>query len=152
MFIRSSLRWKFKEESYRPKYTTSSFTLSEKKSLPNLQELSNFFSKTLLSSVYFTVTTCFDKCFLLYVITGRHSFLYVYSLQLPWGSFQPPCSSCLWNKCIKSPYFIFYLQNNSKVPNEPLSYRPNYYFLTTFIFWWYTFLYELFLKNSICFF
>ena len=30
--------------------------------------------KTLFSSVYITGTTCFDECFLFYVITGRYYF------------------------------------------------------------------------------
>ena len=51
------------------KYTTSFFTLSEKKGPPNFQVAT---AKNFFSSVYVIITTCFNKWFLLHVITGRH--------------------------------------------------------------------------------
>ena len=39
-------------------------------------------AKTLFSSVYFIGTTCFDECFLFYVITVRHYFLWKINVTL----------------------------------------------------------------------
>ena len=62
----------FSETScYKRKYTTSSFTLSEKKTLTNLQKKK---LQKSFSSVYGIGTTCFDECFLFHVMTGRHYF------------------------------------------------------------------------------
>ena len=82
--------------------------------------------KEISSSAYVIGTTCFDKCFLSHVITGRH-FRKVFrkffqkSLLLPGDSFQQPYSCFLLSKWFeRSPYFfIFYLQNNSTtiIPN-----------------------------------
>ena len=52
-------------------YTTSSFTLSEKKTLTNLQKKK---LQKSFSSVYGIGTICFDECFLFHVMTGRHYF------------------------------------------------------------------------------
>ena len=39
-------------------------------------------AKTLFSSVYVIGTTCFDECFLFYVITGRHYFSWKFIITL----------------------------------------------------------------------
>ena len=39
-------------------------------------------AKTLFSSVYVIGTTCFDECFLFYVITGRHYFSWKINVNL----------------------------------------------------------------------
>ena len=61
------------------KYTTGFFPLSEKKRLLNLQKQQ--LQKNIFSSVHVMVTTCFDKCFLFHVITERHCFYTLRSLQ-----------------------------------------------------------------------
>ena len=100
------------------------------------------------------VTTCFDKCFLFYVITGRHCFYK--TLLRPWG--QPPCSCAPWNMSFeRSPYF-FYLHNknayqnaNTKMKSSKLSSRVSYlnflyYFKFNMLHFFFT--NEMFLKNS----
>ena len=70
------------------KYSTSFFTLSEKKWLPNIQKYNckKFYSQYVCLIVSKNVfINCFDKCFLFYVITGRHCFYK--SLLIPWGLF-----------------------------------------------------------------
>ena len=46
--------------------------------------------------VYIIDTTCFDECFLFYLITG--SSIFYTNLSLPWGLVQLPCCCVLWNK------------------------------------------------------
>ena len=106
----------------------------KRKDSQTFKSLATFLAKTLLPSVYFIVTTCFDKCFLLYVITGRHSFLYVYSLQLPEVLFNHHALAVFEISILKVRILSFTSKIIPKFQNEPLSYRPNYYFLTTFIF------------------
>ena len=83
------------------------FTRFEKKRLTSLKS-SNY--KNLFLQHTAISTTCFDKSFLFHVISGRHR----YRLSLSWGSLKLPSFYFLWNKWFeRSPYFIFYLQNNS---------------------------------------
>ena len=55
------------------KYTTRFFTLFKKNYLKTFKNIAT--SKHRFSSVNVIVTTCFDKCFLFYVITGKQWFL-----------------------------------------------------------------------------
>ena len=75
--------------------------------------------------VFIIDTTCFDECFLIYVITANSSFYT--NLLLPRGLVQPPCCCVFWNKCFeRSPHFMSlrYLHHNIrmmlilKVPNK----------------------------------
>ena len=71
-------------------------------------------AKKSFPSVFTIGTTCFDECFLSYVIT-RNSIFYT-NLLLPRGLVQPPCCCVLWNKCFeRSLHFMFlrYLHNNT---------------------------------------
>ena len=61
---------------------------------PNVTTATNLFS-----SVYVVGMTCFDECFLFYVITKRQYFLK--SLSLLGGFFQPACCCVLWKKCFE---------------------------------------------------
>ena len=82
-------------------------------------------SKKIFFSMYVIGTACYDECFLSHVIPGKYWF---------WSFFQPPCYRYIWNRRFeRSPYFIFYLSNNTellkqKVQNEALTYH-------TFVFW-----------------
>ena len=62
LLINSTLDLKFKEDSYRPKYSTNLFCLKRNDSR---------FSKCSIPSMYFIGIACL-KCFLFHVITGRH--------------------------------------------------------------------------------
>ena len=63
-------------------------------------------AKKYFPSVFIIDATCFDECFLFYVITG-HSIFYT-NLLYPRGLVQPPCCCILWNKCFaRSPDFVF---------------------------------------------
>ena len=62
---------KSKKDSYRSKYTTSFFTLSEMTNKPSkvATAKSSFLEENVIEAIYF------DKCFLFHVITVRHCFL-----------------------------------------------------------------------------
>ena len=58
-------------------------------------------------SVSIIDTTCFDECFLFYVITGHSIFLKKTNLSLPRGLVQPPFCCVHWSKCFeRSPHFM----------------------------------------------
>ena len=62
-------------------------------------------AKKSFQSVYIIDTTCFDECFLFYMITG--SSIFYTNLSLPCGLVQPPCCCVLWNKYFqRSPHFM----------------------------------------------
>ena len=63
------------------KYTPSFFPLFKKEATPKPSNVAT--AKNIFSSVYILVTTCFDKCFLFHVITGRRYFYK--SLLMLWG-------------------------------------------------------------------
>ena len=67
-------------------------------------------TKYFFSSVYFIVTTCFDKCFLFHVITRRH-IVFHKSLPIYWGLFNRHAFAIFET----SPYFISDLHNKSTV-------------------------------------
>ena len=74
VFIWSYILWRSKEDSHRLstvyyKFCCSVWTETTQKTV-EVTTAKNFFS-----SVYVTVTTCFDKCFWFHVITGRYCFL-----------------------------------------------------------------------------
>ena len=88
------------------------------------------------------VTTCFDKCFF-HVIAGRH--IFYKSLSLPLGSFQPPNSCFLSNKCIiyHNLSFISRIKVSSRIQVK-FSYLLSIFNVLSTIF----FIHEMFLKNS----
>ena len=62
-------------------------------------------AKKSFQSVYIIDTTCFDECFLFYMVTG--SSIFYTNLSLPCGLVQPPCCCVLWNKYFqRSPHFM----------------------------------------------
>ena len=83
--LRSSIYFVFlplemqKKDSNRPKYTTCFLTLSEKKQPTSLWKWQ---LQKPFSSVYVIATTCFNECFLFYVITGRHCFSWKFVVTL----------------------------------------------------------------------
>ena len=80
------------------------------KSGPSKEATANIF----FFSVYVIVTTCFHKCFFFHMITGRYCFFQKFIDTLRF--LHRPCSCTLWSKWFeRSPYFIFYLHNKSKM-------------------------------------
>ena len=72
-------------------------------------------AKKSFQSVYIIDTTCFDECFLFYVTTGRHYFLYKFIVTQRFGkTAMLLCSlkQMLWKK---SAFYICYLHNNIKM-------------------------------------
>ena len=99
----SSLLRKSKEDSYRPKYTISFVTLSEKKRLRNAQKYSN-------------CEKSFLQC-LCYWYNVLRSIRYFYSMwQLEDNVFYKislPCSCVMFKWFEISPHFNFYLRNTN---------------------------------------
>ena len=55
-------------------------------------------ARTLFSGMYDIATTCFNECFLLYVIPDRCSFSWKFIVAL--RLFEVPCYCFLWSQCI----------------------------------------------------
>ena len=110
---------KCKEDSYRPKYTTSFFySLSKETTHKPLKVAA---TKNFSSSVHVVDTTCFDECFLSHLITESHCFFQKSVVTLRF--LQLPYCSCLWNKCFeRSPCFTlspqYQCSANTKVSKQ----------------------------------
>ena len=104
IFTCSSLLYKSKRDSHRPKYTLFFYSiLIETTHKPSKVAA----SKVFFSSVYVIDATCFHESFLFQLITGRYYFLIKDSRHFE--IFQPPCCSFPWNKCfVISLYFTLY--------------------------------------------
>ena len=101
---------KVKEDSYRPKYT-SSFLICL-----NLNDSQTFRSsscKNFLPPVCIVDATCFDECFLFHVITGKRYFFQqvIFTVRF----FQPPYCRFLKASVLKEVRILYYLQNNAAV-------------------------------------
>ena len=95
---------KVKQDSYRPKYT-SSFLIC-----PNQNESQTFKSSRFFFSVYAIDTTCFDKCFLFHLITGRRYFSK--SLSLLWNICNLHIVVFFESGVLKEVRILRYLHNN----------------------------------------
>ena len=137
---------KSKEESYRPSILQDFLLLEENNSETAAKVAA---AKKVFSSVCSIVTSCFDKRFSVYVITGRHCFFYERLLMPSIATYL-----CSFEQVIrKKSDFTFHLQNNStilipkwKVPEQisKKSSRISYFlsFCTPFNFWCSTFLFK----------
>ena len=120
VFIRSSLLWKVKEDSHKPRYTRSFSRCLKRIDSQNLKSSS--------SSVYAIGTTCLDNDFLFHVI-------FIVILRL--------FSTVMFSVSVKqmferSPYFILYFYNNnamliSEFQNEPLLYHEAVIYFLNFL-------------------
>ena len=95
-----------------------SFTGSEKKQLNKPLKL--VVAKNFFPSAYVISRTCFDLCFLLHVLTGRHYFLWNFIVILSF--FQPPCCRFLETNVLRKDIILCYLHNaNTKLLQIKLS-------------------------------
>ena len=98
-----SFLWKFKEQSCRTSYEFFYFIWKETTYKPSKSAT----GKNVLSSVNVIMTTCFDKCFLFHVITGRHCFfikVYPYSEVFSASGFLCSLKQVIWKKSVL--YFL----------------------------------------------
>ena len=114
--------WKTKFSSHKEYLFDLLFSRNAKKAHADHSILQTFFSshkplkvvaakkvflkrESISQSISIVDLTCFDKCFLFRVITGRQ-FFYA-NLLLPRGLIQSPCCCVLWEKCFeKTLHFI----------------------------------------------
>ena len=67
-------------------------------------------AKKYFPSVFIIDTTCFDECFLFYVITGNSIFIQIYHYPEAWVMMLQCSLKQVFRK--KSPFYVCYLHNN----------------------------------------
>ena len=98
------------------------------------------YAKNVFCSVYVIGITCFDQCFLFYVITGRH-YVFYKSLSLLWVVFQPLYVVAFFEATLlKEVRILRYPDNNSTILTTKFQNKVAIYFnieisLTTYSFW-----------------
>ena len=102
---------KCKEDSYRPKYTTSFFYSVSKETTHKTSKVAA--TKNFSSSVYVVDTTCFDECFLFHLITGV--IVFCKSLSLLWDSSSRHIVAFFETSVLRKVRILCYLNSNSAV-------------------------------------